>query len=60
MESFEFREVGGFQVTNLKLAKYYAKEMVQKISGYTVGSSFRVKEGSSKVALKENQGLWIG
>lgn len=52
LESLEFRKVEGWEATNMKVAKYHARWMISRISGYTVGTNFKVKEGSSKVALK--------
>ena len=48
------------RVFDTKLAKVYATEMINNLFGYTVGSNFKVKSGSSKIALKENEGIWIG
>lgn len=44
----------------MRLFKHHARTMISKISGYTIGTNFKVKEGSSKVALKENEGIWVG
>ena len=52
LQAFLFREVDGMRILDLKLAKIYATEMINSISGYTVGSNFKVRSGSSKVALK--------
>ena len=47
-------------MTNPKLFKVYAKEILSNMVGYTIGTNFRVKAGSKKVALKENEGIWVG
>lgn len=60
LKSLDFRETAGGIVNDLKLAKYHAKQVIETIRGYTVGTNFRVKDGSSKVALKDNQGIWVG
>lgn len=50
----------GLKVVDLKLLRHHAKEIVDRFRGYTIGTNFKVKEGSSRVALKENEGLWVG
>lgn len=60
IESLKFAEEEGIQVIDPKLIKNYAKEFVRNMFGYTIGTYFKVKEGSTRVALKENEGLWIG
>jgi hypothetical protein len=52
--------VEGLKVINPQLASYYTKEFLRNIFGYTVGTNFMVKAGSSKVDLKENEGIWVG
>ena len=52
LNSFLFREVDGMKIIDMKLVKIYATEMINNIYGYTVGTNFKVKSGSSKVALK--------
>lgn len=51
-DSFLFREVDGMKVGDLKILKHHAKEIVDLIRGYSLGSNFKVKEGSSIVSLK--------
>lgn len=48
------------EVEDIELAKVYASEVVEMLRGYTVGSSFKVKQGSSKLLLKEDIGLYVG
>lgn len=52
VDSLTFREVDGLRVIDSKIAKFHAKEIVSNMRGYTLGSNFKVKQGSSKIALK--------
>ena len=40
------------KVTDAKMAKIYATELINNIFGYTIGTNFMVKAGSKIIALK--------
>lgn len=56
----EFQPINEEEVQDMELAKVYAGEIVEMLRGYTVGSSFKVKQNSSKLLLKEDIGLYVG
>lgn len=55
-----FREVDGISVVDQQIAALHFTDYARNLRGYTVGTYFKVREGSSKVEFDEENGLWIG
>lgn len=60
LKESQFRPVGSFVVSNHNLAERYMKSVFDSLSTYTVGTGFKVKEGSTNARLVDNTGIWVG
>jgi hypothetical protein len=55
-----FNRIDGAELLDYDLSLQYAKEIIASLEGYTLGTNFKVKDNSEKIALKENFGIYIG
>jgi hypothetical protein len=55
-----FKPIDESTLQEPELADFFANEIVEYLRGYTVGSNFKVKDSSQKIALKEGVGIYVG
>lgn len=64
INQIKFNPVGNITVKDKDLALLYLNEFLNDMRTYVPGTWFKVKEGSSKIALESDEkmgaGLWIG